>query len=49
MAGTKGTKEIATRYPCVDGLTAGTTTQVGHLDRLVPELGTLVPLRYRIK
>jgi len=33
-SGGKGTKEIATRYPCVDGIIAGTTTQKGHEENL---------------
>jgi hypothetical protein len=48
MAGTKGTKEIRSSYPFTDGLTAKTTSQEGHADRLIPELGTLVSRRYRI-
>ena len=32
--GGKGTKAIATRYPCVDGIIAETTTQVGHKESL---------------
>ena len=45
--GTKGTKEIATRYPVEEGLEAGTETQVGRHSNLVPEQGTNVPRRYR--
>lgn len=37
MAGTKGTKEIATRYPVEDGLEAGTTKQTGHVENLVAQ------------
>jgi hypothetical protein len=47
MAGGKGTRAIATRYPCVDGLTSGTTTQTGHQENLVPEEGSNVPRRYK--
>ena len=43
-----GTRAIAKRYPAVDGLTAETTYQTGHKENLIPELGTLVPRRYRI-
>jgi len=46
MAGGIGTKEIATRYPCVDGLIAGTTTQEGHQSNLTA-LESKVPERYR--
>lgn len=37
QSGKSGTKEISSRYPCVDGLTAGTTTQEGHTMNLVAE------------
>jgi hypothetical protein len=37
MAGTKGTAEIATRYPVEEGLTARTTKQTGRVMNLVPE------------
>jgi hypothetical protein len=42
MAGGRGTREIATRYPVTDGLTAGTTTQTGHQENLIPEEGSNV-------
>ena len=48
MAGGRGTKEIATRYPCVDGLTARTTTQTGHQENLLPEEGSLVSQREKV-
>lgn len=32
------TRSIMTRYPCVSGLIAGTTTQVGRVENLVPEI-----------
>ena len=37
-------KNICTRYPCVDGLIAGTTTQTGHIENLIPE-NSIVPQR----
>jgi hypothetical protein len=45
MAGGKGTKDIATRYPCVDGLISGTTTQTGHTENLKAQSGSNVPRR----
>ena len=45
MAGGRGTKEIATRYPVTSGIVAGTTRQTGHQENLVPEEGSLVPHR----
>lgn len=30
-------RNIATRYPCVSGLVAGSTSQTGHIENLVPE------------
>ena len=48
MAGTKGTAEIATRYPVTKGLTAKTTSQTGRVMNLVPERGSLVPRRKKI-
>ena len=38
----KGEKEIMTRYPVTDGLTAGTNKQEGRIKNLVPELSSLV-------
>ena len=38
----KGQKEIQTRYPVEEGLTAGTQTQVGRISNLVPEINSLV-------
>lgn len=37
MAGSKGTAEIATRYPVEEGLTARTQTQTGRVMNLIPE------------
>ena len=48
MAGGKGTKEIATRYPCVDGLISGTTTQTGHQENLIPTEGSNVSRRDKV-
>lgn len=31
------TKSIMTRYPVTDGLIAGTTSQIGHQEHLIPE------------
>lgn len=42
-----GTKEIAKRYPCVDGLIAKTTTQEGHKENLVPTKGSVVSRRLK--
>lgn len=47
MVGTSGTKEIATRYPVVKGLTAGTTSQTGNVENLIPEEGSNVYLKER--
>ena len=47
MAGTSGTKEIATDYPNEEGLTAGTQTQVGRQENLLPESSSKVLLRNR--
>jgi hypothetical protein len=46
MTGGTGTKDIRTNYPCVDGITAETTTQTGHVTNLVPE-HSVVPSRQR--
>ena len=35
--GGRGTAAISNRYPAVDGLTGGTTTQTGHKMSLVPQ------------
>lgn len=48
MAGGIGTKEIATRYPVTSGLTAGTTSQTGHEENLVPQEGSLVSQREKV-
>jgi len=40
--GTSGTRFINRDYPNTDGITAGTTTQEGHEEYLVPEEKSLV-------
>lgn len=42
MTGGIGTKDIATRYPVTSGLVAGTTSQTGHQENLIPEEGSLL-------
>ena len=37
MAGGKGTKEIATRYPVTSGLTAKSNKQTGRTQNLIPQ------------
>lgn len=46
MAGGKGTKEIATRYPCVSSLEADGKHE-GRVSNLVPTSGSLVPRRLK--
>jgi hypothetical protein len=48
ITGTKGTRALASRYPVTSGLTAETTKTDGRQTNLVPELGTVVPKRYRL-
>ena len=43
----KGEKEIMTRYPVEDGLTAGTQKQEGRIKNLVPEISSLVSKRVK--
>lgn len=38
LQGTSGQKEISSNYPVIDGLIAGTTTQVGHEENLKAEI-----------
>ena len=47
-AGTSGTKEIATRYPIEEGLTARTQSQTGRQMNLVAEEGSVVPARNKV-
>ena len=44
----KGEKEIMTRYPVTDGLTAGTQKQKGRQPFLVPEISSLVARKEKI-
>lgn len=41
MAGSSGTREIAKRYPVEEGLTAGTTKQVGDNHLIAQEKSLL--------
>jgi len=41
-------KEIMTRYPIEEGLTAGTQKQEGRVSHLVPLESSLVPQRHTI-
>lgn len=47
MAGGIGTRTIATRYPVTSGLVAGTTSQTGHQENLIPEEGSLIAKRLK--
>lgn len=42
MASSSGEKELKRKWPVEDGLTAGTTTQEGHIQRLIPTERSLV-------
>ena len=44
-AATAGEKELKTKYPVEEGLTAGTQKQTGRKTNLVAEQGSLVPKR----
>jgi len=44
----KGQKEIMTRYPVEEGLTAGTQRQEGRVKNLVAERGSVVAWKDRI-
>lgn len=46
--GGAGTRAISKRFPAVDGLTAGTTNQVGRITNLIYQQSSKVPLRLRI-
>jgi len=48
MPTTKGTKEVATRYPVTSGLTAGTTKQEQREQFLTPVHGSLYPRRKKL-
>jgi hypothetical protein len=41
-------KNIATRYPCVRGLVSGTTTQVGNVENLIAEQGSIVTEKEKV-
>ena len=41
MANTTGEKELKTKWPVVEGLTAATTKQTGRTMNLVPEKSTV--------
>lgn len=43
-----GAKAILRRYPAVDGLTAETTTQEGHIENLVAEEASYVSRKDKI-
>jgi hypothetical protein len=47
MAETAASKDVKTNYPCVDGITAGTTTQQGHITNLEYE-NSIVLQRYKV-
>lgn len=43
----KGTRAISKNYPVTDGLTAETTTQTGHQERLIPQMKSNVSKKDR--
>lgn len=45
---TKGDKELKRNWPVTDGLTAQTTKQEGHIEKLEAQEGSNVPRRYRM-
>jgi hypothetical protein len=45
MANTSGEKELKTKWPVEEGLTAETTKQTGRQMNLVAEKGSLIPRR----
>jgi hypothetical protein len=47
-AATSGEKELKTKYPIEEGLTAGTQKQEGRQINLIAEEGSLVPQREKI-
>ena len=47
-AATHNEKEVKTRYPVDEGLTAGTNKLEGRVSNLVPEEGSLVPQRSKV-
>ena len=44
----KGQKEIKTKWPITEGLTAGTTKQTGKVMNLIPQLGSIVSRKEKI-
>jgi hypothetical protein len=49
MANKSGEKELKTKWPVEEGLTAETTKQTGKQMNLVATKGTLIPRRKRIQ
>lgn len=47
ITGGRGTRALSKRYPAVDGLTAETSSQVGHKENLIPTSGSLIPRRLK--
>ena len=43
-----GQKELKTAYPITSGLIAGTTSQTGRTENLIPVEGSTVPKRDRV-
>ena len=47
-AATRNEKEVQTRYPVEEGLTAGTNKQEGRVTNLVPEEDSLVAAKDKV-
>jgi hypothetical protein len=47
-AATIGEKELKTKYPVEEGLTAGTQKQTGRISNLIAQEGSLVPRREKV-
>ena len=47
ITGTSGTRAIRSSYPFTSGLIAETTSQTGHQENLIPEVGSNVPDKER--
>jgi hypothetical protein len=45
---TKGQKELLTRWPVEEGLTAGTQKQTGRITNLIPQESSKVPKRIKV-
>lgn len=41
-------KEIKTKYPITEGLTAGTNKQEGRISTLIPTRASLIPERFKV-